>query len=85
MSTFDREVLEHNEWFRSPRYKGIIRLYSADQVVEQRGTIPHDYTVARTAAEAFYPLLRELFDEAVHHNIRTVFAGTGSLHEAPRD
>ena len=23
MSTFDREVLEHNEWFRSPRYKGI--------------------------------------------------------------
>ncbi len=62
MSTFDREVLEHNEWFRSPRYKGITRLYSADQVVEQRGTIPHDYTVARTAAEAFYPRLRELFD-----------------------
>ncbi len=29
--------------------------------MEQRGTIAHDYTVAREAAEAFYPRLRELF------------------------
>ena len=45
----------------SPRFDGITRLYSARQVVEQRGTIPSDYIVAREAAEAFYPRLRELF------------------------
>src|SRR4029079_19796171 len=33
------------------------------QVVEQRGTIAHDYTVAREAATAFYDRLRELFAE----------------------
>jgi isocitrate lyase len=32
-------------------------------VVEQRGTIGHDYTIAREAAAAFYDRLRELFAE----------------------
>ena len=40
-----------------------MRLYSARQVVEQRGTIAHDYTVAREAAAAFYDRLRQLFAE----------------------
>ena len=48
-------------YFDSPRFDGIIRLYTARQVVEQRGTIPTDYTVAREAAAAFYARLRELF------------------------
>jgi isocitrate lyase len=38
-------------------------LYSARQVVEQRGTIPADYTVARVAAGQFYDRLRQLFAE----------------------
>jgi len=50
-------------YFDSPRFDGIIRLYSARQVVEQRGTIPTDYPVAREAAAAFYDRLRELFAE----------------------
>jgi isocitrate lyase len=58
---FDREVAATQRYFDSPRFDGIIRLYSARQVAEQRGTIPTDYTVAREAAEAFYPRLRELF------------------------
>ncbi|MFG1932850.1 isocitrate lyase ICL2 [Mycobacterium sp. NPDC048908] len=58
---FDREVAATQQYFDSPRFDGIIRLYSARQVAEQRGTIPTDYTVAREAAEAFYPRLRELF------------------------
>ncbi|OBF33638.1 isocitrate lyase [Mycobacterium sp. ACS1612] len=58
---FDREVAATQQYFDSPRFDGIIRLYSARQVVEQRGTIVTDYTVAREAAEAFYPRLRELF------------------------
>jgi len=60
---FERAVAATQRYFDSPRFDGIIRLYSARQVVEQRGTIPSDYTVAREAAEAFYPRLRELFAE----------------------
>jgi isocitrate lyase len=58
---FEREVAATQRYFDSPRFEGITRLYSARQVVEQRGTIPSDYIVAREAAEAFYPRLRELF------------------------
>ena len=58
---FEREVAATQEYFDSPRFEGITRLYSARQVAEQRGTIPSDYPVAREAAAAFYPRLRELF------------------------
>ena len=58
---FEREVAATQRYFDSPRFDGITRFYSARQVVEQRGTIPSDYIVAREAAEAFYPRLRELF------------------------
>jgi isocitrate/methylisocitrate lyase len=60
---FDKDLSATQRYFDSPRFAGIIRLYSARQVVEQRGTIPADYTVARAAAAAFYPRLRELFAE----------------------
>ena len=63
MSSFEAEVATTQAWFDSPRFAGIIRLYSARQVVEQRGTIAHDYTVAREAAAAFHARLRELFAE----------------------
>ncbi len=55
------EVAETQSYFDSPRFEGITRLYTARQVVEQRGTIPVDYTVAREASKAFYARLRELF------------------------
>ncbi|MBS4729112.1 isocitrate lyase ICL2 [Mycobacterium sp. SM1] len=58
---FEQEVADTQRYFDSPRFDGIIRLYTARQVVEQRGTIPVDYTVAREAATAFYARLRELF------------------------
>jgi isocitrate lyase len=61
MSPFESEVAETARWMAGPRFAGITRLYSARQVVEQRGTIPVDYTVARVAAEQFYARLRELF------------------------
>jgi isocitrate lyase len=50
-----------HEWFASPRFEGITRLYSPDDVAEQQGTIAADYTVARQAAEAFHARLRDLF------------------------
>ena len=60
-SAFDQEVADTQRYIDSPRFEGITRLYSARQVVEQRGTIPVDYTVAREASKAFYQRLRELF------------------------
>jgi isocitrate lyase len=60
---FEEDVAATQRYFQSERFDGITRLYSARQVAEQRGTIPVDHTVAREAAEAFYPRLRELFAE----------------------
>lgn len=63
MSPIDEQITEAQAWFDSPRFEGIVRLYSARQVVQQRGTIAQDYTVARQAAAAFYDRLRQLFSE----------------------
>ncbi len=60
MGFLDTEVEATEAWFASDRFSEITRLYTARQVVEQRGTIAHDYTVARVAAERFYARLREL-------------------------
>ncbi|QNJ90120.1 isocitrate lyase family protein [Mycolicibacterium fluoranthenivorans] len=62
-SAFDDDVAATQAYFDSERFEGITRLYSARQVVEQRGTIPSDYPVAREAATAFFPYLRELFSQ----------------------
>ena len=58
----EREVASTQEFFDQPRFDEITRLYSARQVVAQRGTIDKDYTVARDAATAFYARLREGFE-----------------------
>ena len=58
---FEQDVAETQRYIDSPRFEGIIRLYTARQVAEQRGTIPADYPTAREAATAFYPHLRDLF------------------------
>ncbi len=47
----------------SPRFDGIVRLHTPREVADQQGTIAVDHTVARTAAEGFYDLLRGLFAE----------------------
>jgi len=60
-TSFEDDVDATQRYFDSPRFEGIVRLYTARQVVDQRGTIPVDYTVARDAAAAFYDRLRELF------------------------
>ena len=60
---FDKEIEQLRQWFQSPRFKGIKRVHTAREVVEQRGTIRPDYAVARGAAEAFYTRLRQLFEQ----------------------
>ena len=61
IDSFEREVREMKDWFAKPRFKGIRRLYSARQVVQQAGTMETDYSVARKYSEEFYNRLRELF------------------------
>ncbi len=63
MDTYEQRLTDMTEWFDSPRFKGIVRLFSPRQVVEQRGSIPAEYSVARSAAEGFYWRLRELCDQ----------------------
>jgi len=60
-TSFEDDVAATKRYFNGSRFGGITRLYTARQVVEQRGTIPTDHTVARDAAAAFYERLRELF------------------------
>ncbi len=63
MTTFDQQVAAAKQWFASPRFAGILRLYSPREVAEQQGVISSDYTVARRTAEEFYVRLRELFEQ----------------------
>ena len=62
-SFFEDEVKATREWMGGDRFAEITRVYTPRQVVEQQGTLPTDYTVARNAAERFYARLRELFSE----------------------
>ena len=50
MTSFDEQLAQTQAWMESPRFERITRLYSPRQVVQQRGTISQDYTVAREAA-----------------------------------
>jgi isocitrate lyase len=61
MNTFQADLQATQQYFDSPRFAGIRRLFSPRQVVEQRGLIAQDYTVAREAAVAFHARLRDLF------------------------
>src|SRR5262245_29593811 len=62
-SSPDDRVAAVSQYCASPRFSGIVRLYSPRQVVEQQGTLPTDYPVTRQAALAFYARLRQLFAE----------------------
>lgn len=56
-------VAEAQAFFKSPRFEGVQRLYTARQVAEQQGTIFNDYSIAKQAAHQFYQRLRALYAE----------------------
>jgi isocitrate lyase len=58
---FGPELAATQRWMDDERFAGLVRLHSARQVAEQRGTIETDYPVARIAAARFHRRLRELF------------------------
>ena len=45
------------DWAENPRWKGIKRGYSADDVVRLRGSFPIEYTLARRGAEKLWDLV----------------------------
>ena len=65
MGTYETQVAAVREWCAQSRFDGLVRLHTAADIAAQQGTIQPDYTVARTAAEAFYARLRELFDQGL--------------------
>jgi isocitrate lyase len=48
-----------SEWANSPRWKGIERNYSAEDVVKLRGTVQIEYTLARNGADKFWRLVNQ--------------------------
>jgi isocitrate lyase len=47
-----------NEWASAPRWQGIYRPYSAEEVDRLRGTLQRDYTVARMGSEHLWDFLQ---------------------------
>ena len=47
------------DWSENPRWKGIRRGYSAEDVVRLRGSFPIEYTLARRGAEKLWDLLHK--------------------------
>jgi isocitrate lyase len=45
------------DWAENPRWKGIKRGYSAEDVIRLRGTFPIEYTVAKRGAEKLWSLV----------------------------
>lgn len=60
MMTMQREIeMLEEEWRTNPRWRGIKRDYSAEDVVKLRGSIRIEYTLARRGAERLWQLLHE--------------------------
>src|SRR5690349_23390419 len=47
------------DWAESPRWKGVERGYTAEDVVRLRGSLPIEHTLARRGAEKLWKLLQE--------------------------
>jgi isocitrate lyase len=71
--TFDTEVRKlKQQWETDPRWKGIKRTYTAQEVVTMRPTLPMEYSLARHGAERLWELLH------TEDYVRTFGALTGA-------
>lgn len=50
---FEEQVQAVNDWWASPRYKGIKRPYSAEDVVSKRGALQQSYPSSLMARKLF--------------------------------
>src|SRR5512147_1633784 len=52
------QIIElENDWATNPRWEGVTRRYSAEDVIRLRGSLRIEYTLARRGAERFWHLL----------------------------
>jgi isocitrate lyase len=49
----------HDEWTTDPRWRGIERTYTAEDVIRLRGAIQEEHTLARRGAERLWTLLQD--------------------------
>ena len=60
-----KRILEEKitkDWNENPRWKGIKRPYSAKEVVDLKGSMNIEYTLARSGAEKFWDLPNPLLN-----------------------
>ena len=58
MSTKEQEIAKiQKDWDENPRWKGIKRGYTAEDVYRLRGSFPVEYTLARRGAEKLWDLV----------------------------
>jgi isocitrate lyase len=70
---FDKQVQAVKEWWASPRYKGIKRPYSAEDVVSKRGALQQTYPSSLMARKLFNLLEeRAAKGEPVHTSASTL-------------
>jgi isocitrate lyase len=50
---FASEVADVEEWWKSPRWKGIKRPYSAADIVSKRGSLKQEYASSQMAKKLF--------------------------------
>lgn len=69
-SIFEQQVEEVHEWWKSPRYEGIKRPYSAADIVSKRGALQQTYPSSLMARKLFNLLKeRAAAGEPVHTSL----------------
>ncbi|MEJ2173225.1 isocitrate lyase [Gammaproteobacteria bacterium] len=59
MDRREQVIRLESEWAKSPRWRGVERTYSAEDVVRLRGTVQVEHTLARHGAEKFWRLVNQ--------------------------
>ena len=63
------------DWAENPRWKGIKRGYSADDVIRLRGTFPIEHTLARRGAEKLWSLVNGAAKKGYVNSFGAITAG----------
>lgn len=83
---FEEQVQQVKDWWASPRYKGIKRPYSAEDVVSKRGALQQTYPSSLMARKLF-----NLFEERaakgepVHTSALVLFPVVNTLADSESD
>jgi len=65
------------DWAENPRWKGIKRGYTAEDVVRLRGSVQIEHTLARRGADKLWKLLQDDEKQVMQQLVDEYFARTG--------